>query len=170
MMGVGKSTVGPALAERLGRRFVDTDREIERRAGRRIAEIFAEEGEAAFRRLEAEAVEDAGAGGAVVALGGGAVTAPGAMDRLLERGPVVFLSADARTLLERIGDPSSRPLLAGLDTEARILRIEALLAERMPCYARATFAVEARGSAEDVVDRIVDELGGPGRCTTSGEA
>jgi shikimate kinase len=158
MMGAGKTTIGAALAARLGRPFVDTDREVERRARRRIAEIFAEQGEAAFRRVETDVVEEAGAEGAVVALGGGAVLAPGVMDRLLERGVVVFLSADAETLAGRIGDGSSRPLLAGLDPEARVGRIAALLAERMPVYARATLEVEARGPVEDVVDRIVEKL------------
>ena len=65
MMGAGKSTVGPRLASRLGRAFVDTDHEIERRAGRAIAEIFAHDGELHFRGLECEAIEAAAGKSAV---------------------------------------------------------------------------------------------------------
>jgi shikimate kinase len=158
MMGVGKSTVGERLAARLGRAFRDTDREVERVAGRTIAEIFETEGEAHFRALEAEAIRAATAEAAVVALGGGAIAEPGAMECLLASGEVVFLMADPKVLIGRIGDPASRPLLAGLDRTAQIEKLRALLAERNPFYQQARIRVDARGTAEEVVDRIVDEL------------
>ena len=142
MMGAGKSTVGPPLAARLRRRFVDTDDVIVERAGKSIAAIFAEDGEAAFRALEADVVAEAGAEGAVVAVGGGAVAEPGAAERLAHSGTLVYLRARPETLIERIGDPASRPLLAELEPEERVCRIRALLREREPAYATAKVIVD----------------------------
>lgn len=158
MMGAGKSTVGPRLAARLGRPFVDTDHAVEERAGRPVAEIFAEEGEAAFRRLEREAIEAAAGERAVVALGGGAMAQPGAPDWLARHGTVVWLKTDAATLLARIGDASSRPLLAGLAPEAQRERLETLMAEREAAYAQAGLHVDATADAAQVVDDIVAAL------------
>ena len=93
-----------------------------------------------------------------MALGGGAVAQPGAMDRLLADGEVVYLMADPAVLVRRIGNPASRPLLAGLDRNERIEKLESLLAERRPFYDQAGIRVDARGSTEEVVDRIVDGL------------
>lgn len=159
MMGAGKSTVGPVLAERLGRPFVDTDAEVARRAGKAVAEIFAHDGEAVFRELEAEVIGSAGEGGAVVALGGGAIAQPGAPGRLAARGTVVYLRARVETLLDRIGDPASRPLLAGLDEPQRLERIAALLAERAPAYASAPIAIDVDDWNEGaIVDEIASAL------------
>jgi len=77
MMGAGKSAVGPLLASSLGRRFVDTDVEIERSAGMAVSQIFSVEGERAFRDRERQLIEDLSGGGDVVALGGGAIAQPG---------------------------------------------------------------------------------------------
>lgn len=160
MMGVGKSTVGAQLASRLGRAFVDTDQEVERVAGRTIAEIFETDGEVHFRALEAEAIRAASADAAVVALGGGAVAEPGAMERLLADGEVVYLMADPAVLVRRIGNPASRPLLAGLDLDERIEKLEMLLTERKRFYDQAGIRVDARGSTEEVVEQIIDGLAG----------
>jgi shikimate kinase len=160
MMGAGKSTVGRVLAARLGRAFVDTDEEIERRAGRAIAEIFAREGEAGFRTRELAVVEACRGRGAVVALGGGAVTQPAVRERLRGCGTVVYLRARPETLLARVGDASERPLLAGLAAEARLARLRELLAQREPAYAGAALAVDVDAAAVDeVVERIAAELG-----------
>lgn len=158
MMGAGKSTVGPALAERLGRAYVDTDDAVVERAGRSIAEIFDEEGETRFRVLEAEAIEAAGEAGAVVALGGGAMAQPGMPERLAARGIAVWLEVDAETVLARIPDPASRPLLAGLDAAGRLERVESLLAERAECYAKAAIRIDARLEAGRVVESILAAL------------
>jgi len=160
MMGVGKSTVGALLARRLGRPFIDTDQEVERVAGLTIAEIFETDGEVHFRALEAEAIRAASADAAVVALGGGAVAEPGAMERLLAGGEVVYLMAEPAVLVGRIGNPASRPLLAGLDRNEQIEKLERLLAERQPFYEQAGIRVDARGSTEEVVGRIVEGLAG----------
>ena len=158
MTGVGKSTIGAELAARLGRVFLDSDQEVERRTGRSISEIFSADGEAAFRMLEAEVIASLAMDGAVIALGGGASVQPGAMDRLLESGEVIFLEAAPAVLLKRIGDSSSRPLLAGLDGAGRIDKLASLLAERLPSYRLARIHVDAEGATAGVVDRIVDEL------------
>ena len=160
MMGAGKSTIGPALAARLGRTFVDTDHEVERTAGRSVAEIFEREGEAGFRDRERAAIEAASLEAAVVALGGGAIVQPGAAVLLTERGTVVWLEADPKTLLARIGDAESRPLLAGLGPEGQRAKLEGLLAERKPYYARAAIRVDATGDPEAVVDAIVSAMHG----------
>lgn len=160
MMGAGKSTVGPALATRLGRAFVDTDQEVERVAGATVAEIFSREGETGFREREQTAIEAAGQRAAVVALGGGAIVQPGAADRLTAVGLVVWLEADPDTILERIGDAGSRPLLAGLDPAGQRAKLEALLAARKPYYARAAIRVDATRSPEAVVDEIVAAMHG----------
>ncbi|MEU3854738.1 shikimate kinase [Streptomyces sp. NPDC029554] len=112
-MGVGKSTVGRLLAERLGVSYRDTDDDIVAAQGRTIAEIFAGEGEDAFRAIEARAVARALAGhGGVLALGGGAVLDAGTR-ALLAGLPVVFLDVDAGEAVRRIGRDPGRPLLAG---------------------------------------------------------
>lgn len=160
MMGVGKSTVGPALARRLGRRFLDSDREIERDAGKKISEIFANEGEAAFRALERECIRGLARGSAVVALGGGAIAQPGAPELLDATGTVVYLQATAERLVSRIGDPARRPLLAGLDREQRLERLRSLLEEREPAYRRAHVVVSTDSfHVDEIVEAIAAQLG-----------
>jgi shikimate kinase len=158
MMGTGKSTVGPGLAARLGRTFVDTDQEVEREAGCSIAEIFDREGEAGFRERELAAIEAVSADAAVVSLGGGAIAQEGMADRLTAVGRLVWLEADPATILDRIGDAESRPLLAGLGPDGQKAKLEALLEERKPYYALASIRVDATRNAEAVVDAIVAAL------------
>lgn len=159
-MGSGKSTVGSALAERLGRRFVDTDAEIERLEGRSVAEIFARDGEAAFRALERAQIERWCDEPAVVALGGGAVAQPGVAERLSKSGTVVYLRARPETLLERVGEGAGRPLLAGLSKAERLARLGEILAERAPAYEKASVVVDGDGlAAGEVVERVAARLG-----------
>jgi len=158
MMGTGKSTVGPGLAARLGRTFVDTDHEVEREAGCTIAEIFDREGEAGFRARELATIEAVSTQAAVVSLGGGAIAQEGMADRLISVGRIVWLEADPDTILDRIGDAESRPLLAGLGPNGQKAKLEALLDERKPYYARASIRVDATRNAEAVVDAIVAAL------------
>src|SRR5262245_8209870 len=114
MMGAGKSTVGPALARRLGRRFVDTATALERECRAPVAEIFEREGEAGFRARERAAVARLCAEPVVAALGGGAVAQPGVAEAAARAGTLVWLRARPETLLARIGDAAARPLLADL--------------------------------------------------------
>jgi shikimate kinase len=152
-MGTGKTEVGRRLAQSLGWSFVDTDVLVESAAGRPIAAIFADEGEAAFRARERDAVERACAmTAAVVAVGGGALLDP--ENRRRAAGPVVCLRASPEELMRRLGPARDRPLLNGDGTasrEQRRVRIEALLAERAPVYALATHAVDTDGLSPDEV-------------------
>lgn len=113
MMGSGKTTVGRLCAADLDRPFVDLDARIEARAGRPVAEIFAHDGEAAFRRLEGEALDEVAASpvAAVVACGGGVVLDPDHRVRLRDAGFVVWLDAPAGVLAGRLGAGEGRPLL-----------------------------------------------------------
>ena len=108
MMGAGKSTVGPVLAQRLGRDFVDLDTEIERMAGSLIVEIFEREGEEGFRRRERESISRWTRRPVVVALGGGAIVQEGAAEALRASGVVVYLRGRVSTLVDRLGDCGSR--------------------------------------------------------------
>ncbi len=113
LSGTGKSTAGSLLAQALGRRFIDTDALIEERSGRLVPDIFAESGEAEFRRFETEALARAlEANGAVIATGGGIVEEP-ANRPLLGSAAVVWLTAKPETLVARLGAHGNRPLLAG---------------------------------------------------------
>lgn len=151
MMGSGKSTVARELARLLGRRFVDTDAEVERRAGRPVAAIFAERGEATFRAIEREVVR--GLKGPIVAsLGGGAFCDPDSALHLLRVGPVVFLDVSPAEAARRIGAGAGRPLADEWDE---------LLRRRLPLYRRSTMVVPVDGwTAEAVARRVAGLLGG----------
>jgi shikimate kinase len=152
-MGTGKSEVGRRLAQRLGRAFVDTDQLVEERAGKRVAAIFADDGEPAFRMLERAAVADAAArGGAVIAVGGGAVLDPENVRHLRAAGVLVYLRARPEVVLRRIGDTTHRPLLRD-DPKGTIDR---LLAERGPVYAAA--ADVTVDTSEHTADEVVREI------------
>jgi shikimate kinase len=135
-MGTGKTTVGRVVAHRLGFRCVDSDHEIERRAGRSINEIFATDGEPAFRALERWFVEEGHPPERqVVACGGGLVVQPGMLDLLSRKGVVVCLHASIETILARTGRHNNvRPLLAVDSPEARARE---LYAQREAIYKSA---------------------------------
>ncbi len=163
MMGAGKSAVGRVLALELELPFVDIDEEIAREAGVTIPEIFEREGESGFRERELRAI-GAAAGRAIVAsLGGGALTQPAAREVVLGVGQSIYLRASIDTLLRRVGDGASRPLLAGLDRAARRERIESLLAGRDADYETASIIIETdgkrpKGVAREIVKRLRQPL------------
>lgn len=151
-MGCGKSTVGPLVAGRLGEPFVDLDREIERTAGMSIREIFAQEGEAGFRRRETESLRDVLARRPhVVAAGGGLVTQAENRRLLREKAATVWLRAPIDELLRRIARSSDRPLIQGDDGMERARR---LYREREPLYAEADFHVDATLGPRQVAELI----------------
>src|SRR3990172_8967969 len=126
--GSGKSAVARLVAERLGWDVVDTDSLVEQAAGRPIADIFARDGEARFRELEAEAVRQACARErAVVSAGGGATLRPDSRRPLADGGFVVCLEARPGAVLQRLreGEAAERPLLAGPDPLSRIRELKA---------------------------------------------
>jgi shikimate kinase len=152
-MATGKSTVGRALAYRLGYDFFDSDLEIERRRGMPVREIFEQEGEEVFRSYERDFIESGHPESrCVVACGGGLVTRPGMIELLKEKGVVVCLYATTQTVLLRTQGNRSRPLL---DTEDPEARIRELMAAREPFYRRAGTLVltDNRGLA-DVVEHL----------------
>jgi len=153
-MGSGKSTVGRSLARRLGWRFVDTDAVIERAAGRSIPDVFRQEGEAAFREREADAVASVGAGeGQVIAAGGGAVLRRENADALRNAGLVVWLTARADVVVARTERRvSDRPLLAAKTGNDLLTHILTLLGERGPAYQSAAHLVV------DTSDRAPDAI------------
>ncbi|PZS24992.1 MAG: shikimate kinase [Pseudonocardiales bacterium] len=137
--GAGKSTTGRRLAKILVVPFADSDDLIEQQSGRGVRDIFAESGEDEFRRLEAVAVATAlSSFDGVLALGGGALTLPATRDALLASGvPVVLLHAPLTTLIRRVGDGRTRPLLA----EDLPGRLAALAEQREPVYRDAATLV-----------------------------
>ena len=151
-MGAGKSAVGRRLARRLDYRFEDMDRRIERRTGRRIAAIFEEQGEEAFRAEELrEAQALARLEGCVVSTGGGAFARPETRAALSQGALTVWLECDLETLRRRIPRDGARPLAGNHAIMA------ALLAEREPSYRLADLTVDAsRGTPKEVAERIVD--------------
>lgn len=162
-MATGKTEVGRRLARALGRPFVDTDSLVEGAAGRSIAELFAGEGEERFRARERLAVEEAcSVPDAVIATGGGTLLDPENRRRLAAAGPIICLAADAEVILRRVGNPSSRPLLAGRNGLGdRLSCIRALLDERASAYAVATHTVDTSGlEIEQVVERVRALAGG----------
>jgi shikimate kinase len=132
MMGAGKTTVGRQLAKRFGKTFHDADREIEVRTGVSVAVIFDIEGEAGFRKREAEVIEQLTAmDDIVLATGGGAVLDARNREHLKSRGYVIYLHALPPVLWQRTRTDKARPLLQGGDARGRL---EALYAERDPLY------------------------------------
>jgi len=132
MMGAGKTTVGRQLAKRLGKTFHDADRDVEERTGVSVAVIFEIEGEAGFRKREAEAIEQLTAlDDIVLATGGGAVLDPRNREHLKSRGFVIYLHALPAVLWHRTRADKSRPLLQGADPRERL---EAIYGVRDPLY------------------------------------
>ncbi len=153
----GKSVVGAMLAGQLGAPFVDTDAEVEAVAGKPVGDIFVDDGEPAFRDLERAAAERAlAAGGAVVALGSGAVLDPG-IQRLLSGQPVAYLAAGFTAIARRLGLDRPRVVIPGNPRG----RLRTMLEERRPVYERlAAFTVPSDGLApEEIIDEIACWLG-----------
>lgn len=142
MPGCGKSTVGAVLAQKLGKTFVDADAEIERRTGKAIPDIFAQEGEEAFRRYEADVIADlTRQNRQVIACGGGVVKTPQNLHALRQNGPVLWVQRPIEKLAT-----AGRPLSKGSEALRRMAH------ERMPLYrAAATGAVCNDGSLADTV-------------------
>lgn len=135
-MGSGKSTIGQLVADKLQRNFVDMDIVIETREQRPISQIFAESGEAYFRQLEANLCQELAAQtGQVIATGGGALVSEDNLRLMQKTGLVICLDCEPEVLWQRIGQSEDRPMLAGRD-DGRFARLDALLKQRAPAYAR----------------------------------
>lgn len=157
--GAGKSTVGRRLARRWGVPFRDSDQMVEAEAGKSVADIFVDEGEASFRSRErdviAKALDDPDG---VLALGGGAVLDASTRERLAQA-PCVWLRVGVGEAAQRVGLNTSRPLLLG-NVRGTLM---ALLDERTPLYEEvATWSVDTDGrTADEVVDAVMAAVGAP---------
>jgi 3-dehydroquinate synthase len=167
-MGTGKTTVGRAVARRLGCSFVDMDVEIAAQAGKAIPRIFAEDGEAAFRRIEAQLCETlahldrrnisatfGGHKGLVIATGGGALVDPVNRALMMKRGLVICLTCSVDEILSRVHrDAPERPLLNVEDPRAEVQR---LLEARRDAYRMIPWQIDTTNlSVEEVVDRVCE--------------
>jgi shikimate kinase len=161
LMGVGKSSIGRRLAQRLGLPFVDADAEIEAAAGCTVEEIFQRHGEAAFRdgerRVIARLLDNPPH---VLATGGGAFMDPATRALLRARAVTVWLRADLDLMLARVARRNNRPLLKGGDPREVL---ERLIAERYPVYAEADVTVDSLdGPPELTLERVLAALAAEG--------
>lgn len=158
LMGAGKTTVGRQLAKRMGRPFFDSDHEIVERTGVPIPTIFEIEGEAGFRRREAQTIAElAEIPGIVLATGGGVVINPDNRKRLRDTGWVVYLDVPPLQLYERTKLDRNRPLL---QVENPLARLEELHAARDPLYREAAHFVVSGGQlvAAGIVSHLLREF------------
>ena len=157
-MGAGKTTVGRSLAKRLSKTFLDSDHEIEERTGVRVSIIFEIEGEAGFRKREADTLAKlVQLENVVLATGGGAILDPQTRVGLKEHGCVIYLHARPAELAKRLGQDKSRPLLQGADP---LKRLQDLYAIRDPLYREVADLVidTGRQSVSTLLGQLLQRL------------
>ncbi|HCA78189.1 MAG TPA: shikimate kinase [Bacteroidetes bacterium] len=166
-MGSGKSTIGPILANTLGFEFVDLDKFVEQKAGKKIKEIFATDGEQAFRTIErASLVEVSGRTECVVSLGGGTIANEENFRLIRDSGVIVYLQLSPEEIAQRVHHRTDRPLLTApdgnkLSPEEIQQRVGDLLMKREQFYSRADVIIQAdRKRVGATVDEIVRRLRG----------
>jgi len=164
-MGSGKSTLGPILANTLGYDFYDIDALIEKKAQKKIVDIFRDDGEKIFRALERDTLQETTLlQQSIVALGGGTITNEENFQIARRHGILLYLKLSPKEIIQRVQRRNDRPMLKDehgnqLKGEALLRRIEALLAAREPFYTRADIVVEAEAMRiGTTVDRIVKLL------------
>lgn len=153
-MGVGKSSIGRRVARELGYKFIDSDHQIEKEQGSRISEIFSTYGEAHFRKLERQFIDNGHPdSGCVISCGGGLVIQEGMKELLKAKGVVICLFASLESIIERTNRNKNRPLLDVDDPEAEI---RLLLKEREPIYMSCGAAISTdQRSLSDVTRHLV---------------
>lgn len=154
LMGAGKTTVGKLLAKHLGKLFIDSDHEIERRTGVKVHLIFELEGEAGFRARETAVIDElTQQENIVLATGGGAILYAENREALHNRGTVIYLRANVEDLWRRTRHDKNRPLL---QTENPRARLQQLLNQRDPLYRETAHVVIDTG--EQNVQKLVRQL------------
>ncbi len=153
-MGTGKTTVGRAVAQKLGFHLLDSDHEIERQQGKSIPTIFAQDGEPAFRALERDFIERGHpAQRTLIACGGGLVVQPGTLAALKAKGVVICLHASIETILARTARQRNRPLLEVENPEERV---RTLYAAREPIYKQSgTVILTDARPLQDIVAHVL---------------
>ncbi|HKI77755.1 MAG TPA: shikimate kinase [Ignavibacteriaceae bacterium] len=160
-MASGKSTIGPILANTIGWGFYDLDKEIEKRKGKKIKEIFDEKGEAAFRATEREVLMEISSGiNLIISLGGGTMADQKNITLMKKKGKIIYLHATAESFYYRLKYKTNRPTLIGKNKE--ILpdkdlrnRIEELLNYRKKFYDQADYTIKTDGIS---IGQTVDSL------------
>ena len=164
-MGAGKSTVGPILANTLGWEFYDLDKVIEKKAGKKIREIFEKDGEPYFRTLESETLRELSKGEKlVISLGGGTMISEDNLKFLKETGKIVYLKVSQESLYNRLRFKKDRPALTGSlpdnpSKEELMSKINILMETRKPFYEKADITIEADhssvGKTVDIIAKLV---------------
>jgi shikimate kinase len=157
MMGVGKSTIGRLLAQELGYGFVDTDDVIVQAAGKEINQIFADHGEAEFRKLESNILAQLCAYTKLTIATGGGIVLKQQNWSYLHHGLIVWLDAPVEVILKRLAEDQTRPLLKDADPEAKL---RSLLEQRQPLYSQADLHISITDveTPDQIVTRIVSAI------------
>jgi len=157
MMGAGKTTVGRLLAKNLGYGFLDTDDVIAKVAGRSINQLFAEEGEAAFRQLESKVLEQVCAQTKLTIATGGGIVLRRENWGYLHHGLIVWLDVPIELLYSRLAEDTTRPLLQDADPKGKL---RSLLEQRTPLYSQADLriTVQEGETPEDIANRVIEAI------------
>ncbi|HET7657327.1 MAG TPA: shikimate kinase [Bacillales bacterium] len=154
-MGAGKTTVGKALGRRLALSVFDTDELIENALAKSITDIFAEEGEDAFRGYETNVLKKVTWDNVIVTTGGGIVTREENRKWMKQNGTVFYLHCEAKELYFRLANDSQRPLIHNKSLD----EMQAMLQKRLPFYEEANYIIDTSGkSLVQTVERIADLL------------
>ncbi|MFN6541065.1 MAG: shikimate kinase [Nostoc sp. EkiNYC01] len=157
MMGVGKTTVGRLLAKQLGYGFVDTDDVIAQAAGKSINQIFAEEGEAAFRKLESDVLSQVCTFTKLTIATGGGIILRRENWGYLQHGLIVWLDAPVELIYSRLAEDTTRPLLQDADPQGKL---RSLLEQRRSLYAQADIriAIVQGETPEQIATRVIEAI------------
>ncbi|MCG8574812.1 MAG: shikimate kinase [Flavobacteriales bacterium] len=156
-MGSGKSSVGKRLASRMGMKFLDSDREIEKQQQKKIPEIFKKNGELAFRQMEKEWLQNLEVSNAIVSLGGGTPCFEGNMELIKQKGTSIYLILSPEAIVSRlIKSKNVRPLVEEYknDREALLKVVEEMLNKREVFYKRADLHLDALSVDADKLDQL----------------
>jgi shikimate kinase len=153
--GVGKTTIGRAAAKQLGRRFLDFDQEIERRAGLEVREIFRLKGEDQFREMELALTQELSTtGGMVLSPGGGWITQARSVELLRAAGRIIYLRASPEAVARRLRRVETRPLLAGRDP---VVALTELYDRRRALYETADLVLDTEKLArQQLIAKVVE--------------